>query len=300
MANERAKSRRRQTDKLLAEWFWTDAWTGSRGFSLPMEPRGLYREMLTQAWRREASLPNDHEEIRRIVGCSEKEWKRCWPKITQFWIVDPGAPTQIVNVTQVAVYLEAKEAAGKASKRGEAGGDASAKAALERRLRVTQVDTPVTTHVAPSVSVSVSEPLSEKNSERGRAHTSGGALAGMLPRDHLRHKVCGRVCLHETQFEQFVRKLGGVELDAAHQIATWARGLLDAWDLPPLLNKPIQGNNFQWWDARWIEWQGSPTASKVNGASKLPDATAFQWTCPHTPHCGNRAACAIVSQRPTA
>lgn len=38
---------------------------------------------------------------------------------------------------------------------------------------------------------------------------------------------------------------------------------------------------------------------KVNGAAKLPDASAFQWSCPHTPTCGNRAACAIVSARPS-
>lgn len=268
-----AKARRRQTDKLLAEWFWTDAWTGSRGFSLPMEPRGLYREMLTQAWRREASLPNDHEEIRRIVGCSEKEWKRCWPKITQFWIVDPGAPTQIVNVTQVAVYLEAKEAAGKASKRGEAGGDASAKAALERRLRVTQVDTPVTTQVPPSVSVS--EPLSEKNSERGRAHTSSGAMAGMLPRDHLRHAICGRICLQQSQFVEFVSKLGGECDVATDRVSTWAKGVLREWgDDGPKHNTPIQGTTFVWWNARYDEWQGLPTALAGKQTTRLASAVA--------------------------
>jgi hypothetical protein len=33
--------------KLLAEWFWIDRWNGSTGFLLPMEARGVYREMLT-------------------------------------------------------------------------------------------------------------------------------------------------------------------------------------------------------------------------------------------------------------
>ena len=32
---------------LRAEWFWTDRWMGSSAFLLPMEARGLYREMLT-------------------------------------------------------------------------------------------------------------------------------------------------------------------------------------------------------------------------------------------------------------
>jgi uncharacterized protein YdaU (DUF1376 family) len=66
--------------KLLAEWFWVDRWTGSTAFGLPLEARGLYREMLSQAWRRGGRLPNDHDQIRRIVGASEKEWRRaCRP-----------------------------------------------------------------------------------------------------------------------------------------------------------------------------------------------------------------------------
>src|SRR3954467_10029089 len=72
-------ARKSSQDKLLGEWFWTDRWMGSSAFLLPMEPRGVYREMLTQAWRRGARLPNDHETIRRAIGCTDSEWKRCWP-----------------------------------------------------------------------------------------------------------------------------------------------------------------------------------------------------------------------------
>ena len=67
--------------KLLAEWFWTDRWIGSSGFLLPMEPRGLYREMLTQSWRRGGTLPNNPEAIRRATGCTVEEWDRAWPTV---------------------------------------------------------------------------------------------------------------------------------------------------------------------------------------------------------------------------
>ncbi len=67
--------------KLLAEWFWVDRWSGSSAFLLPMEARGLYREMLSQAWRRGGRLPNDPEAIQRAVGCTAVEWERSWPKI---------------------------------------------------------------------------------------------------------------------------------------------------------------------------------------------------------------------------
>lgn len=90
-------------DKLLAEWFWTDRWMGSSAFLLPMEARGLYREMLTQAWRRGASLPNDHEAIRRAVGATPPEWKRSWPSIERFWRVSGEL---LVNDTQCEIYRE--------------------------------------------------------------------------------------------------------------------------------------------------------------------------------------------------
>jgi hypothetical protein len=75
-------------EKLLAEWFWTDRWMGSSAFLLPMEPRGLYREMLTQAWRRGGRLPNNPDAIRRAVGCTLDEWDRCWPIVEQLWRVE--------------------------------------------------------------------------------------------------------------------------------------------------------------------------------------------------------------------
>ena len=104
-------------EKLLAERFWTDRWIGSSAFLLPMEPRGVYREMLTQAWRRGAKLPNDHEAIRRAIGATVGEWRRTWPVVTKFWLVEGD---HLVNETQVEIFSIAQ---------------ARAQAERERRLR---------------------------------------------------------------------------------------------------------------------------------------------------------------------
>ena len=105
-------------DKLLAEWFWVDRWIGSRGFLLPMEARGVYREMLTQAWRRGAKLPKDPETIRRAIGATVPEWRRTWPIVKPFWrVVGP----HVVNDTQRAIYAEALARSTVASRRGKAG-----------------------------------------------------------------------------------------------------------------------------------------------------------------------------------
>lgn len=108
-------------EKLLAEWFWIDRWTGSTAFALGMAARGLYREMLTQAWRRGARLPNNHESIRRYTGCTEREWRNLWPQIARFWRVDGE---HLVNDTQLEVYAECLRLAEAASARGVAGAKA--------------------------------------------------------------------------------------------------------------------------------------------------------------------------------
>jgi uncharacterized protein YdaU (DUF1376 family) len=135
------------TDKLLAEWFWADRWMGSSAFLLSLEARGLYREMLTQAWRRGARLPNDPEAIRRAVGATEKEWKRAWPFVVRFWRIDGDC---LVNDTQLAVYADAKGRSDRASHRGLRGAQARAQALHEQNVSTTQ-DVP---ECKPPISVS--------------------------------------------------------------------------------------------------------------------------------------------------
>jgi uncharacterized protein YdaU (DUF1376 family) len=118
------------SDKLFAEWFWTDRWTGSSAFLLSIEARGLYREMLTQSWRRECRLPADHEAIRRVIGCTTQEWKRCWPKIERYWRRDGE---YLVNETQLGIWAEAAAAHGRAVERARKGGNGRADSLRKQR-----------------------------------------------------------------------------------------------------------------------------------------------------------------------
>ncbi len=108
-------------DKFLAEWFWVDRWMGSSAFLLSIELRGLYREMLSQAWLREARLPNNHEAIRRVTGCTAEEWNRCWPHIERYWHVDGPF---LVNLTQIEIYRETIDLSAKRSQAGKQGAEA--------------------------------------------------------------------------------------------------------------------------------------------------------------------------------
>lgn len=90
---------------------------GSSGFLLPMLARGVYREMLTQAWRRGAKLPNDHGAIKRAIGATELEWSEAWPQVSKYWRVDIN--NDLVNDTQLSVYASAKKMSGFARDRAK-------------------------------------------------------------------------------------------------------------------------------------------------------------------------------------
>lgn len=111
-----------------------------------MEARGLYREMLTQAWRRGAQLPKNHEEIRRVTGCTLREWKRSWPLIRKFWIVEGAF---MVNPTQVVIYGEAQAMQRRASDRGRAAAQAMHKRRTSDAQARPEHQPPISSHQSP-------------------------------------------------------------------------------------------------------------------------------------------------------
>jgi len=88
----------------MAEWFLVDRWDGSSAPLLPMEAQGIYRAMLSQAWRRGAKLPADPEAIQLLIRCKAKEWKRSWPLVKPYWVEEDG---YLVNETQLSIYSDA-------------------------------------------------------------------------------------------------------------------------------------------------------------------------------------------------
>lgn len=106
-------------DKMLAEWFWIDRWEGSSAVALPMEQQGLYRAMLTRAWRLGGSLPADPGQIQREVRCSPAEWKRAWPAVSRYWRAADDDPSRLVNDTQLEVMEECRRRRDAASEHGK-------------------------------------------------------------------------------------------------------------------------------------------------------------------------------------
>lgn len=224
---------------------------GSSGFLLPLEPRGLYREMLTQAWRRGARLPADHEAIRRAVGCSIAEWKRCWPAVERYWRLDGDG---YVNDTQMAVYQEAQVKKDRASDRGRKGALARAQALAQAKLEhplKTKPPSPSPSPIEDQPSAAPPERTERAPSAGAGAHGRGIArrpLAGTLSRDHVNcRQPCVRVCLSERQHAVLRSRYGGA-VEAADQA-------LDAFyaevraSLDP--DVPIGERPWEFWDRQF-------------------------------------------------
>lgn len=176
--------------KMLAEWFWTDRWMGSSGFGLPLEARGLYREMLTQAWHRGARLPKDESTIRRFCGVEREEWDRAWPAVKKFWREDGDS---LVNDTQLEVYAEASARRDRAQARGQAGAQAKHGHVLKHEQKPQQKPqppspSPISTdlHTQPPSSPSVDSqaetaPRSDADADRSKLRE---ALQDLRRRQH--------------------------------------------------------------------------------------------------------------------
>ncbi len=92
--------------KLRAEWFWTDRWFASSACCLPIDARGLYRELLTRSWSLGGKLPNNPQMLMRLAGVTEEEWRRCWPLVAPYWNERDG---HLTNETQLEVMADARK-----------------------------------------------------------------------------------------------------------------------------------------------------------------------------------------------
>lgn len=210
--------------KLRAEWFWTDRWFGSSAIELAIEPRGLYREMLTRAWPRGARLPNNHEAIRRMTGCTVVEWRRCWPKVEPYWRVDGES---LVNDTQLEIYAEAVKLFEGNSERGKKGANArwhkpeqtsgNAQASSEHMPE----HEPMEWHQSPSLEVPPQKPAGGPRA-RGRSH-------GLIdpPVNHGDCIAHGPICLRPRVAER-LNLLVFFKGDGA-ALKSWAKKICERW-----------------------------------------------------------------------
>ncbi len=284
---------------LAGEFFWVDRWTASSAFYLSIEARGLYREMLSQAWLRGAHLPNDPEAIRRIVGASEEEWTRSWPKIAGYWRVTGDL---IVNDTQLSIYAESLNRHEKLTEAGRIGGIRKA-LNLSRKNKPENIDDPSlansdATSLATSKAISKigSKAISKASSKTlasGSVRTDIGTYAqnstvyadraslAELPDDepdepglskacarqgHVAPMACARgVHVYDGLHKEFVGKLGGDQSVAGAKLRRFYADVIGS--IPT--DEVIAEDSYVFWRRRFAECFGPPS-SNGNGNGNRP------------------------------
>ncbi len=107
----------------------------------------------------------------------------------------------------------------------------------------------------------------------GKEHQQGGGaptapparpMAPIHDRSHHKHAICGRVCLHASLFNDFVRRRNTPNAD--QEIRAWAAGVIDAWTTG-VFQATEPGDSFEFWKARYAETWPMATAAT---ASKTP------------------------------
>jgi len=244
--------------KMLAEWFWIERWEGSAAALLPMEAQGIYRAMLSHAWRRGACLPADLEEVQLLIRCRTKEWRRSWPLVAPYWKERDGV---LVNETQLEVYADALEKRDRARARAQAGAQARHKQPRKQVLE----DCPP----SPSPLLPNHPPSSSLRTERrDDVEEARGTLRAALREVEGRHH--GLTHQQILDLPQFRAPSGPVRLETcAHgplMLATAAkirapimRGAkvrtgAPSWDRPDTQSADLQARAVAWASEHWPRW----------------------------------------------
>jgi hypothetical protein len=110
----------------------------------------------------------------------------------------------------------------------------------------------------PSLTETETVPPSVKN-------TDGRTARPLAPihTSHKNHVVCGKVCLHASQFDSFVRRRNGDD----RLVRKWAEGVIDVWT-KGVHAEDETGDEFDFWRARYAEtW---PTSAAAKAAPTAP------------------------------
>lgn len=248
-------------NSLAGEFFWVDRWSASTAFYLPIEARGLYREMLSQAWLRGAKLPKAPEAIRRIVGVTDAEWERSWPLVSPYWAVRGD---WIVNETQLEIYADSMLIHSVKSEGGKVGAQRRWDAYRERQAARTPNRSPIAT---PSSKTDALPMLSGSGSGSRTTTTPKPELPG-LPAECSKHyykPACERgLCVYGRLHQEFVRKIGGDVPTANQKVLKFYERVMKA-----LGSKEVTEDAYAFW-RREFEDQGkkSRPSSSVPGADE--------------------------------
>lgn len=264
---------------------YVNDWRSSRAtMRMSFAERGVYTEMIDQQWL-DGSLPDDPEAVADLLAITleqRAEVLAAWEVVRRKFVEDEKRPGRIYNVKLEKLRRERLQFIRTKQTAGQRGG--SQKAANRKsgdQLQGKQKASTATGVLQQTSSTPLAKPTSSSSSSSSSScvprapdgaaptrasGTGAGVMAGTLPRDHLRHAFCGRVCVPDFLHAEFTGKLTG----DPHELSTAAARLRE-WYAATLAAIPkgraIGDEPIRFWRAQFAAWQPSAVPS---GKTDLP------------------------------
>jgi len=242
--------------------WWIDRWRKSTAYTdMTLEEQGAYRNLLDEAALRGGSLPDDEKILAKSCG-DVTAWPRVKTHVLLHFVLSKN---RWRNRTLTGVLRESRRRAikqkayrdrrlGLGNGAGNVRGNGTGNDPHNKR-GYPDPDPEVRT-------TSTSSGISDGVRARARAREAvqgSGAGVGSYPRDHLRCiPPCGRVCLPDSLFTEFVQLSGrGPELGPTY-VHAWHVRILTAWgEHGSSGHLPIGDDKYTFWRARWREEHGT-------------------------------------------
>ena len=185
---------------------------------MSLSERGAYITLLCICWT-EGSLPSDPKRLSRLCGVSPSIMRRLWVALETCFRPHPSIDGRVIHPRLDRERISQAEFRRRQSDNGRKGGrphkpttnpeQSQNNPSLNSGLSQTEPKKSSSSAISDLQSADCSQ--NATRSSRARAVTTGGVMAGSLPRDHLRHSWCGRVCVPDFLHAQFERSTGQSE-----------------------------------------------------------------------------------------
>jgi len=214
---------------MIALWWWIDRWRKSTAYTdLTLEEQGAYRNLLDEATLRGGAIPNDERILAKACG-DALSWKRIRVRVLERFALTPDNFWR--NETLDGVLAESRKRSEKQRKYRQSKSNDDSNGDSNGVGNKPQPPDPISGSVSdlPSpgpVSVRAREPV---------------ALAGTLPRDHIRHAWCSSrgKCVPDFLHQQFVASVGGEPRQADQRLKAFYEARQHGWPEGPIGDDPV-------------------------------------------------------------